>query len=280
MKKTAKLTRTAMLLLCAGILMFAVAFAVNDFSFDLKEGSEEMQDRIQARIDEPFTSIEIDESSADVRVLISEDDSCVFSYTNAPGVAFKFRVDRGTLKISSTRDWTKTLFSSPDIVLELRVPGKLYNKIDIELSSGDMHIQGLQAKEMELEASSGGIFTEGIEADELSADTSSGSIQLLRGSFDIGAELEASSGDIRIEDVTAGKLEIDTSSGSITLARVDAQNTSIHSSSGDVSGSFSSPKNFEIKTSSGDVRAPLSEKDAAPCRIRTSSGDILISVEN
>ncbi len=171
-------------------------------------------------------------------------------------------------------------------------------RIDVDVSSGSIKLQGVSATDIKLDASSGSVTAENVSADDkFIIDTSSGSIKLDGiecGELEISASsgsiklsdvdctdvaAECSSGSVNLADVIAeGKIKVKTSSGSVKLNDSDAYEINIRTSSGSVSGTLLTDKMFDTRTGSGSVKVPASVADGGLCVIETSSGSIKISI--
>jgi hypothetical protein len=82
------------------------------------------------------------------------------------------------------------------------------------------------------------------------------------------------------EDVTGEEIKIKSSTGDVKLTDCDASNLiDIETSTGDVNAVLLSGKTFETKTSTGINDVPPSTEGAPLCRIKTSTGDIKVTVK-
>ena len=250
--------------------------------------------------DQPFDSIYIDTTASNVILQRAEDGVLRVVSKEADLYRHTMQVRDNTLYIEKQRDPSFSIQLN-NITLEILVllPKEAYDRAFINTSSGSIRLRGdLRFREAALKASSGAIqcladvtetlsantssgsqYLGNVSADVLTAESSSGSIHLSAISGKT-ASVKASSGTLDLDHtVLSGKLELQTSSGNIRFAQCDAADIRIKASSGDVSGSLLSEKNFSIHTSSGNVSVPAPVSGAGPCDIRTSSGDIHITVE-
>ena len=191
--------------------------------------------------------------------------------------------------------------------------GFSFDKAEINTASGEIKLKDFRAGELRIHTASGETELEELKAESLEAESGSGdqdlrrcSLGTLRLSTSSGeqnleqvtiageARLGATSGEITLEDVEAGSLEVSSSSGEIRLDRlscagaVKAETTSgniklrsaaaasfdLHSTSGDVEGSILGTVDFIVETLSGSVRTRGGVRGAAPCTVRTTSGDV------
>ncbi|QGQ97793.1 hypothetical protein EHS13_24335 [Paenibacillus psychroresistens] len=93
---------------------------------------------------------------------------------------YKLTTDRDTLKFTLPENW-KLQFgvAISNIHLEISVPKKLFKRISIKSSSGDITISDIQSEVIQLENSSGNIKTQNI----------TGQLKLVTGSGDIRVDL-------------------------------------------------------------------------------------------
>ena len=140
-----------------------------------------------------------------------------------------------------------------NLQLELHIPRKEYNKINIHSSSGRIIVIDLQANKVELRASSGRIEISNVTAEsEINLQTSSGRIEAINNTAK-SLKARASSGRILINGQISEQISTSTSSGSIVLEDYE----------GDISAQASSGRititndllvgDINVSTSSGRV---------------------------
>ena len=78
--------------------------------------------------------------------------------------------------------------------------------------------------------------------------------------------------------ISKGNFEIIRTTGDIEISAFDAAEISIETSTGNVTGTWLTPKTFDAKTNTGEVDVPSNTK-GEKCSIKTSTGDIKISIE-
>lgn len=242
----------------------------------------------------PISGVDIDESSQDIDILVSDDGECRLEYMSGEHDAYDISFENGILRVKRETEFSIFNIEAPDIRrMRLYMPegeydevdinaassdvtiaeGFAFSEIDIELSSGDVKCFA-DAEHITAEASSGDLHIEGAAAGKVTAGTSSGSV-CLSGVSAEDISVDTSSGEVKLDDVTAsGMVTVSASSGDIEFARLEAGSIRIETASGDVEGSVVKPMQYEIETASGDVNVPVSMRDAALCRIETASGDI------
>lgn len=152
--------------------------------------------------------------------------------------------------------------------------------VEISSTSGNVRLSGKKAGNVNIKTVSGDVRLSGLELERLEVNTTSGDMKLNDVACAKDISFDTTSGETHISSVIAGgQLKISAISGDIEIERSDAASIDINTVSGDVNGTLLSPKNFTYSTVSGDVRLPnYSDETAGSCYIKTTSGDIRISV--
>jgi len=189
----------------------------------------------------------------------------------------QFKEAGGELRVISKRNhgsWSFGGFSDRSSgTITVAIPPGL--DLTVDVSSGDVHIDGdLGDAEVLCDTSSGGCEISGAMR-SLSADTSSGEvrIRLTRETEEVAAD--TSSGNVVVEG-PARKLKADTSSGDVTASGL-LGDANFDTSSGDVEASWAfAPGAVHVvaDTSSGDVTLAFPADTELDGLISTSSGDI------
>lgn len=182
---------------------------------------------------------------------------------------------------------------------DVNIPAEFgFESIDIKLSTGDVRNEASVKGTMKLRVSTGDICLKNISVKSLDITTSTGDITAEGISCGEAVKLEVTTGDIRLTDfqcksfaskgttsditmknlIVAEKMEITASTGEVRFDGCDAGEMQIETSTGNVTGSLLSPKIFAAQTSSGKVQVPETTTGGV-CKIKTSSGDIRITVE-
>ena len=130
----------------------------------------------------------------------------------------------------------------------------------IEASTGDIHLSRFAVDNgVSIKASTGRIYATGVTASDLTANTSTGDISFENTVIEGHLEAHSSTGDIRFRDSDAASLNIETTTG-------------------DVTGTLLSSKTFTVETRLGHINVP-SSSTGGPCHIKTTTGDIEISIK-
>lgn len=200
-------------------------------------------------------SIYIDLSSSDVVIEETAGDEVTCEYhgrfTSQPQIS----LDNGSRKVNITEEDGIHLFTwgSNDGVVTVHVPKSKTISYDLDTSSGNIKMNGVNAKELKVDVSSGDLAISNTTVEEKTElDTSSGDV-LLSNFVPKDMKVDMSSGDfiLRFADKTLAdkyRFDLDTSSGDIHFmgsemsdeAKIEAKDTS-------------DPHTIVIDTSSGDI---------------------------
>lgn len=203
-------------------------------------------------------SITVDTSSTNINIIPSSDQTAsAHFYGRSRDNNYKLNVKTAgdTLQVSITRPESTTWFSigGSSTTLEVKVPQHVYDRLVVNSSSGNIHIDNLQVKTMESKASSGN-----QELQRLTGDS---------------YRVQAASGNLKLEDVLAtATLDLHTSSGNMTGHNLSGKKVTAEAASGNIkldglAGEVNS------NTSSGNITLRYSKLDS-PSTVSASSGNI------
>ena len=187
-----------------------------------------------------INSIKIDMVSADIKVLISEDDNIkatLKGYVKSSEEASNPKLDmtskEGTLYITSQNNAFKAFSSySMDLKLEIFIPKSYINDLYIKSTSSDIFINTLNLNSLNIITTSG--F---MEAEEIIVKN---------------FNFTSTSGDLDINKLNSTQNEIQTASGNIEVKSIEG-NSSISSTSGDLNIDRLSSNQNQIRTTSGNI---------------------------
>ncbi len=145
--------------------------------------------------------------------------------------------------------------------------------LDIDNSSGDIHVANLRASESRIEATSGDITLRSIVAN-LKVETSSGDIDIDGLTGD--SEIESTSGDQELSNIR-GNIETRASSGDIDVVNFNGL-VDITATSGDIEIRGGVGR-LRVQTSSGNIDGRNIEL-SGNANFKATSGDIEIDFEN
>lgn len=210
-----------------------------------------------------FKDIFIETSSTDVNIIPVDSDEIKINLTgNARSSSEKslpklFTEVKGDKLIIDVRSFSGFGFSyfSGDINLDIYLPKKYKNNLDIDVSSADVIINDLEINNFNFNTSSGDLDLKDLESNKSTFKSSSGDLNLK--SFKSNESIfKTSSGKVNAEDFS-GDLECVSSSGKIYIEYENFNN------------------NIYIKSSSGDIKLKLPNDSDFHLKADTSSGDIV-----
>ena len=155
------------------------------------------------------------------------------------------------------------------------------NAINANVSTGSIRINNVTTKNIVANSSTGSIILSNINAEEkVYAKASTGSVTLDNVRVK-DVETYASTGRIYLKNTIASNhIEVKTSTGDVKLEDVDADSLNIKTDTGDVKGTLLTGKTFDVDSDTGKRKVPDSTIGAGLCKIRTDTGDIIITVKN
>ena len=165
--------------------------------------------------------------------------------------------DGEKVKIAVIRDdnqWFSVFdLNNGNVDLNLKLPEKIYEWIQIDLLSGDMDLNEIQAKKVSLNTSSGDI---NVEKSEIEKTLSINSL----------------SGDLMLQNLKAEMLHVDLESGDSSIKHAETKSVMLASKSGnvqmnDVKG------DLEVVVSSANTKIVNKEMNS-DIKIESSSGDV------
>lgn len=160
------------------------------------------------------------------------------------------------------------------ITLKVRVP-KGVPKLTAKVSSGSVHVTGLELESLESSGGSGNIVLENTIADRIKAYTGSGNVSANGTEFIIGS-FEAGSGNVKAEGVKGKELRCGTGSGNIKVDSSAAEYR-LSAGSGNVKvRSVGATGRICASTGSGSVKIELEEATGMEAKVRTGSGSVRI----
>lgn len=222
------------------------------------------------------------------------------------------------IKVEDTRDWTdRFMFFADSMKITVYLPAGKYESIkireetgdvslpsdfsfgdiDIKISTGNVDCSASADGEIGIETSTGNITLSGTASKSAVLKASTGHVSVKGAAVSEGLSVRVSTGKTTVSDSSCGSFETDGSTGRLTMRNFtsgsfniergtgdvifedcDAGEIRVKTSTGDVTGTLRTGKNFITGTSTGSVSLPASSPDGGRCEIRTSTGDIAISV--
>ncbi len=152
------------------------------------------------------------------------------------------------------------------------------NVLDVELSTGDIIIDGITADQVTLTTTTGEIAVNSVTAkNNIDIETDTGKVKLLNATCS-NFIAESDTGTITLKNVMAtGTISIESDTGDVRFKGSDATEISVKTDTGDVTGTLLSEKVFITETSTGRINVPKTTL-GGKCEITTATGDINISI--
>ena len=258
-----KLMLVAFLLLGIGLVGIAVTANNADFSlFSLQTVAYEQEAIVSG---EEITNVFIETSSTSVKV--TPVDGNEFTVRLDGKVSKKLKdnlkliVEENGGQLAIRTEMENKIQSSfgintINVQLDVRIPAKIYEQLEIRTSSGKLTVKNIEAKKANVQSSSGTIDVSNVNVES-------------------DLKITSSSGSINVLNSGANTLYATTSSGSISLNQLNTMNTNITSSSGRVQAE-SVNGDMTATTSSGAVTIE-SDQVTGDMVVATSSGRVNVS---
>ena len=248
------------------------------FSFSLAQVNEERT------IEEPFTSLDVVSGTADVVITPSQLSTASVRLIGEASDQQRERIQftssvlsDGTLKVNVQEKFQVNLFFPVygKLQVELSLPEKDYEKLDLNTATGDIKASKLKVKKTNIVSSTGDIELDGLTGDSLDIHTDTGDMKLsgIRSTVQIqtttgeinslllpelvhDVSIESETGDIRIKvdkEPVAASLDLSTETGSIKTSWKSLSYE--QKSENKVTGSIGSGgPTVNVRTTTGDIR--------------------------
>lgn len=292
---------SAIILLSVGIVLCGVGLATA--GFDLKKlGYAEYHTTTYAA-DGEIDWIFIEESEADIEILLSEDDKARVVCDELDKISHVVTVEDGLLKISleDERDLTdRIMVFSKSLYVKVYLPKKDYDDLKIVSATGNVTIaEKFSFKNASVSLSTGDVRFKNLSANKIDVSVTTGKISfenvVCAGAVDIKCgtgrssytnvsaysfALNGGTGNVKLKEINIkDALVARLGTGDVDLDSIDAGSIKIVTTTGDVKGTIRSGKTFTAKTSTGKVSVPASDNDGGVCEITTTTGDIKIEIK-
>ena len=189
-------------------------------------------------------------------------------------------VDADTSNILINKEFTFDNINLKTSTGNMKIYSSVTNKIDLKMSTGDVTLDNVNAKNIKSESSTGKfIYTTGQVEENIEVKTSTGDIR-----FDhVKAQnlnAKASTGDVKLVDTVVDKhIEIKTSTGDVRFDRSDAETITVDTSTGYIKGTLLTPKKFDVDYDTTKPKLPpVDTWDGGLCKLSTDTGAIDISI--
>ena len=243
----------------------------------------------------------------DVKVIAGPDDMIYLDYYGKAATSrnaeeiLRISLEENLLSLESNwsgddRNWSSSLGTSNVVNLDLRVPAKLLESLDIEstsgvvrlsdistdntklkTTSGDVHASGLNLdSSLDIESTSGVVRLSDISTDNTKLKTTSGDVRASGLNLDSSLDIESTSGDMRLNDISTNNTRLKTTSGDINIMSIQNSDTSfMHTTSGNIDVAFKDPGlKITGRANSGNISLRLPVDQGFTLTANTISGRI------
>ena len=304
MKKFAlvSLIVAVVLVLVGTISMFAVLSSQNfDLSFlnvNLNGDTNLEFVTTKYEVDEKFDSVNIDETSADISIILTKEKNAYVETFCSENVTYDVAVKGKTLNIQRKEKNSVSLFSvgTPDSYLNVYLPEKDYKDLvvnatssdilintdltfenaDVECTSGIIELSSIAKNDVKLHTTSGEIYLSDVECKTIGVSSTSGTIEIENVKTSGGIDVHTTSGEINIENIfTCKTLNANSTSGEVnTYNVVSTDYFSVDTTSGEIELIDCECENINLKSNSGDISGQLLSSKVFVTN--TASGDVSI----
>ena len=269
MKKITKLCALGLVLLLAGAAVFAIGFALGDFSVDSLSNSTYVMETYTSPSTE-INSIKIELNNSDIKIVRSDDAEVITveypNYYNRRGNSLEecFIKDEGgefSLEEVKIKNVIFSLFYTNHGTVTLTLPAALTPTLTLTTDTGDVIlIEGADTRyesifinsdtadvtvtdkinvngKLAIETDTGDIKLGTVNTQKLSLETNTGDITLKGGNARDGVEINVDTGDVELEaDLITSVLVIDSDTGDLELSdgTVIANEIYIETDTGDI----------------------------------------------
>lgn len=258
MSKTAKVVT---IVLCSLVIVLLVGLLVAYFTLGPRAfaWSRNPHTVYESTLDgDAFGVVEVKWRAGDVRILPSEDGAISIRHTADYDVdALSVSEQDGRLVLEQKTNFGFYLlgFGTLPSDLELRLPQKEFDRLALEITSGEAEMTGLKAGEIALHMTSGDMTVSSLTAGTLS--------------------VEATSGDLTAAGCTADTLRLHSTSGDLEVPTGNFTHIEAGATSGTVRiESRTAPESFQGDLTSGKLSLTIPENDGFVLFWEKSSGDI------
>lgn len=248
-----------------------------------------------------FSKLNVETTTANIELRKSDDDSSKVICMENSKIPHLVNVEDGTLTIKpdDKRNWFDKAFSFTtfDTSVIVYMPSNIYESSAIKASTGNIVVpKDFIFSSLTVESSTGNQTLKCSVVDKYNVSASTGNIDIETAASDLTVHVstgnvtisgslnnlnaKASTGHITLNNLIATqRFQIKTSTGDVKLNDCDASYIDIETSTGYVKGTLLTYKLFDVKTSTGKINVPPSILGGNPCNIRTSTGDINITIK-
>lgn len=273
-----KATKTWLIIATAFVTVGTIIFAAVLFAYHgdfTKFGTVEYETNTH-EISEDFNNISIDSDVADIKFVLSEDDTCKVECVEEVNSKHTVTVKEDTLIIESEEDGFEVQIGinigEPQITVYL--PKMEYISLVIEESSGNIEIpKDFKFADADIDVSTGDVECLATVSGLLKIQTNTGSITVEN--ISVGElQLSVTTGKVKVSEVIcAGELQVNVTTGAAEINNVECKNLTSKGTTGDITlKTVIATEKLTIERSTGDVY--FDNADAAEIFVQTDTGDV------
>ena len=270
---------TAAVLIGVGILVALVGAAMA--GFDFKELSTQKMEKNTFTVEEAFSDIGVDVTTADITFLPASDGKVTVVCFENSKVKHTVQVRDGKLMITEqdNRKWYDRIgiqFYMSKLTVYL--PAGNYGALELKCTTGDVNMpDDFTFLSASLNRTTGDTLWRAPVQQKFFLKCSTGDVELIDMTCK-ELEIKGTTNDVELIRVNvAQRMSISITTGDVDLEYADAGEIDIKTTTGDVEGTLLSGKLFYVDTTTGDVRVPESAA-GGKCEIKTTTGDIEIRI--
>ncbi len=267
-----------LILLIAGVIGIIMTFSGDDDLLDFGTKSVDMGETVAADAVKEITvkgsSMDVEivrGSGADIRVALEGRASAKF----IDDIDLEVLTEGGELTIQPKMPRGFSIgINIVNVTLRVELPERQWERIRVDVGSGNIALSDVQADTLALDAGSGNIEAERIAGTSVSLHSGSGNQRLSHVKATDAIQLDMGSGNAELDTFEAASLTFEASSGNVKLLDGSAKITGNVGSGNIRYEAARLTQDMRLKAGSGNVRIELDEEPSSlKVEFRTGSGD-------
>ena len=229
-----------------------------------------------------FSHVQIDTQTANITILPTKEATCRVECYEPIGANHTVEISENRLLISDndTREWYEYISVDFDTTaITIYLPEKTYGHISLVATTADFTIKDIDLNVLSCTLTTGEIIAKNLDCKmDVRLTVSTGKTTVENLTCD-GFSSKGTTGDAIFKNVISkGDFEVIRGTGDVKLSACDAPEISIETGTGSITGTLLSEKKFDAETITGKIDVPSSDS-GEKCKLRTTTGDIKISIE-
>ncbi len=250
--------------------MIAVMVVIAVLAYNRLSGSHQAEAQVERQKTlsaSGITNLDIETTADDIEVIPGgQDDIVAVLAGNGSTNGYQFNVmqegQTARIQLNAASSMLDLQMWDEGTTLKVTVPQKDWDQMTVKTSSGDITLSDIKARTLNVQSSSGDQHLNGLQiSDQATVTTSSGDITARTNTMN-HAKWQTTSGDIDSEQLHGQQSQLETSSGDIDYVQNELTT------------------NVQLTTSSGDVEAKLTgNTDSLQIQSNSSSGTPDIDID-